>query len=574
MSSTNNIAQIFEASLANSEDFTPSQDVEEDRLFSKVPKIASADAESFTEQGVGENEDKLSSSEENKTKASEEERIIEGLASLSRIEYEQQRKEKAKELGIRVSILDEAVTKKRLVKARDFENLSGQALFSEIEAWEHAVSADELLQELESTFKQFVVLSDHAATALALWSIFTWLIPVVDVAPILAISSPEKRCGKTTLLSILSKIVMNPLAASNISSACVFRAIEQWHPTLLVDEADTFIGESEELRGILNSGHTRPTAYVIRAVPVGDEHTAKKFSTWGAKAIALIGKLPDTLHDRSIVIVLKRKHGGEKVTKLRIADENLFLNVAQKLKRFSQDYAEQVKKNRFINSPELASQLSDRAMDNWEPLLIVAEIAGERWTEKAHKAALALSGHEQDSVSRSSQLLSDIRQIFSEKKCEKISTEDLISSLCKDEERSWKTYNRGNPLTPKQMASMLRPYDIFSKSVRIDQKRTPKGFEVSQFEDAWSRYLPPSSEKNIFPRSTPENTATPPQSAESMDFCRNNYSNVAATLIVPATKNPRDSADCGGVADITAKFEGSGEYNNEPNSTEIEEFHI
>jgi putative DNA primase/helicase len=104
---------------------------------------------------------------------------------------------------------------------------------------------------------------------------------------------------------MLVRLVLQPLPTANISAAELFRAVDAWAPTLLIDEAGTFAQNSDELRGVLNSGHTRELAYVIRTV--GDDHEPRKFSTWGAEAIALIGKLKDTLADRSIEVALKRK---------------------------------------------------------------------------------------------------------------------------------------------------------------------------------------------------------------------------------------------------------------------------
>ena len=81
-------------------------------------------------------------------------------------------------------------------------------------------------------------------------------------------------------------------------------------PTLLIDEADSFLKDNEEMRGILNSGHTKTAAYVIRNVEVGGEHKPTRFSTWAPKAIATIRALADTLEDRSIVVTLQRKSPG------------------------------------------------------------------------------------------------------------------------------------------------------------------------------------------------------------------------------------------------------------------------
>ena len=80
--------------------------------------------------------------------------------------------------------------------------------------------------------------------------------------------------------------------ASNITAAALFRYIEAVRPTLLIDEADAFVKDNEELRGILNSGHTKVAANVIRNVEVNGEHKPRRFSTWAPKAIATIAGSP------------------------------------------------------------------------------------------------------------------------------------------------------------------------------------------------------------------------------------------------------------------------------------------
>ena len=173
----------------------------------------------------------------------------------------------------------------------------GAVLFPDIEPWAEPVDGGALLTDLVGTVKCYVIVPEHGARAIALWVVFTHCIDAVGIAPILAITSPEKRCGKSTVLALLKSLVLRRLPCSNISGSSLFRAVDAWAPTLLIDEADTFLRDNEELRGILNSGHTRELAFVIRTV--GDDHEPRKFSTWGAKAIALIGGLKDTLADRS-----------------------------------------------------------------------------------------------------------------------------------------------------------------------------------------------------------------------------------------------------------------------------------
>jgi hypothetical protein len=176
----------------------------------------------------------------------------------------------------------------------------------------------------------------------------------------LLVSSPEKRCGKTMLLETIKALCCRGLAASNISAAALFRGLEAWSPTLLIDEADTFLPGNDELRGILNSGHTKSTAYVIRTV--GDDHEPKLFSTFAPIAIGMIKWPPDTLLDRSIVIRLQRKLGTDPVTPLPLEAEHEYLPIRQKCRRWAEDNGDQLVGDRELTPADIGN---DRARDNW-----------------------------------------------------------------------------------------------------------------------------------------------------------------------------------------------------------------
>src|SRR5262249_7672689 len=141
-----------------------------------------------------------------------------------------------------------------------------------------------------------------------------------EVSPILAVTSPEKGCGKSRVLQLLGGLVPRPLLAANLTVAGVFRTIQKFHPTLLIDEADTFLPEREELRGVLNSGHCKAHAYVMRTD--GDHPNPRIFSTFLPKAIAMIGQLPDTLRDRSIELRMRRRLPSEPIERLRADRES------------------------------------------------------------------------------------------------------------------------------------------------------------------------------------------------------------------------------------------------------------
>src|SRR5215470_13588127 len=82
-----------------------------------------------------------------------------------------------------------------------------------------------------------------------LWIVFTYALDAFDVAPILALCSPLKRCGKTTTEDLTAALAQRPLTAANITVAALYRTVEQFAPTLIVDEADTFLLTNLALRG-------------------------------------------------------------------------------------------------------------------------------------------------------------------------------------------------------------------------------------------------------------------------------------------------------------------------------------
>lgn len=458
------------------------------------------------------------------------------LAALPTLEYDRIRKEEAERLNVRVGTLDAEVAKIRKAEKAD---AGESALFPEVEPWAEVVDGALLLHEIVSIVKRFIICEPETLTATALWCAFTWLIDKAQVAPLAVITAPEMRCGKTQLLNVIGKLSYRPLQASSITPPAMFRVIEAYHPTLLIDEADTFFNANEELRGVVNSGHTRQSAFVIRTV--GDDHTPTQFSTWGAKAISGIGSLPNTVRDRAILLELRRKLPSESVERLRHSENGIFERLASQLARFSLDAGDSIEKMK----PELPEVLNDRAQDNWEPLLAIADYVGGGWPEMARKAAITLSGIEQEPASVAAELLADIQEVFDTKRVEKIGSADLILALMEDDTKSWATYNRGQPITPRQLAKRLNEYKISSKNVKIGYE-CKKGFDRSQFDDAFARYLTPSPPN-------PEISATPlPKPGNQVNT---GVSMVADSKAGSATINPSatvktaENLESSGVAD-------------------------
>ncbi len=352
--------------------------------------------------------------------------------------------------------------------------------------WPDHVDGDVLLRELLAAVRRFVALPTHAAIAAVLWVVAAWAHTVWDVFAILAITSPTKRCGKTTLLDVLRVLLPRPLLASNVSPAAIFRAIEEWYPSLLVDEADTFLPGNEELRGVLNSSHARTAAYVLRVEGEGEGRVVTKFSTWCPKAIALIGSLPPTLEDRSISIRLRRKAKAERVERARRRTLDGLHELARQAARWSADNLASLEHA----DPAVPDELDDRAADNWQPLLAVADLAGSSWPGLARKAAVVLSADRDatdDEVGI--RLLRHVRQVFETKNVDRIASVELVSALIADEEWGWSTWRKGRSLDQRSLSRLLAPFGIRPRVIRIGES-TPSGYRLKDFNDAWSRYIP------------------------------------------------------------------------------------
>ncbi len=354
-------------------------------------------------------------------------------------------------------------------------------LFESPSPWPQEVHGAEVLGELMATLRRFVVLGEAALVALSLWTLHTYLFDTFWFTPRLAITSPEKRCGKTLVLSLLRQLVAKPLMSANASPAAIFRCVEKVRPTLLIDEADTFLHGKDELRGILNSGHQQDGC-VLRTA--GDDHEPRAFSTFAPAAIAMIGELPDTLADRSIDVRMARKKPQEKVERLRLDRLGPFEELRRRALRWATDSQETLAQA----DPDVPDELNDRAADNWRALLAIADAAGGDWPALARRAALETATSTDEDRSARIRLLEDLRGIFGDGQSKRYSR-DLVAQLTQMEDRPWPEWKAGKPLSLRQLARLLEPFGVKPKHLRIG-KTTGRGYEKRDFEEVFERYLP------------------------------------------------------------------------------------
>jgi Protein of unknown function (DUF3631) len=344
----------------------------------------------------------------------------------------------------------------------------------------------ELLGELHTALTRYVVLpSPEAADAVVLWIAATHAIQAWNCAPRLDITSPVKRCGKSRLLDIIEATCHDPLLTVNISPAALVRSIGDDPPTLLLDEADTVFGpkaaeNNEDLRGILNAGHSRNRPYIRWDVASkGTEHCP----TFAMAALAGIGALPDTITDRAVVVPMRRRAPGEVVDRYRDRRDGAPLReLGARLRTWVRAHLDE------LRDAEPDMPVEDRAADTWEPLIAIGDLACGDWPARARKAAIVLTAEDDTDTTLGARLLADLRDVFAD--AEAMHGETILTALHKISEAPWGDYF-GHPMNARDMAKLLKPYGVKSVDVKIDGTNR-KGYRRDHLHETWIRYLPPA----------------------------------------------------------------------------------
>ena len=220
---------------------------------------------------------------------------------------------KAAKIGGATALADAAIGSAR--DETDHDGLTTDLLADDV-PWPESVDGAALLEETAIRIRRHIVLTETQADAVALWLGASHAIDGLSRMPMLLLTSTVPDCGKSTVATLLSGLVTRPVMVSNLTPAVLFRLIDHYKPTLIADEADTWLNdERSELRGVFNCAHWRTGAVIPRCV--GDDHEVRLFNVFGAKVIAMIGRPPVTMLSRCITIILHKKTANEHVAPLR-----------------------------------------------------------------------------------------------------------------------------------------------------------------------------------------------------------------------------------------------------------------
>ncbi|MFZ4778339.1 MAG: DUF3631 domain-containing protein [Terrimicrobiaceae bacterium] len=361
-----------------------------------------------------------------------------------------------------------------------------------------------LLGELRGLFCKYATFSTPAQpTALALWVIHTYLFEAANYTPYIYVRAPEKRSGKSRVLDIANLVAHNPFKMDSPSAAAIYAVANEGY-TLHLDELDTVFGgkggrKNENARAALNAGFERG-GKIARFSQKKDE-LVTEYNVFCPKLLSGIGYLPPTIADRSIEIRMERRSTETRLPRFREEDVKVEVAPLNAVLAKLHDSPELIA---ILTpaSPGVPDELSDRQMDIAEPLLAIADLAGNGWGAIAREALVELFTADQcGEESLGVTLLTDIQTVFG--RDIKLSTMDLLARLIALEIGSpwaekWESKMRADQVSTcaNQLARLLKPYKIAPKQIRFGTENV-KGYERVAFTDVWARYCLASEQDGV-----------------------------------------------------------------------------
>ena len=275
----------------------------------------------------------------------------------------------------------------------------------------------------------------------------------------------------------------------------------------MFDEADVFFGpkarEHEDIRGFINAGHRKGATYG-RCRVVGNSVETEDSPCYAALGMAGLGWLPETVLQRSVIIRMQKRLPSEKVAQFRVRTS---IPEGKAIGAQLAAWAMSVFDDAAATRPEMPEGVEDRAADVWEPLLVVADLAGGEWPTLAREAAVALvKVNSETPATLKLRLLQDLRLVFwenlrtvAETRPKGLITETLLNALYQLEDSPWKTINKGANGAREPFSTVeLRNRCVFDYGVEPTHLRPypgddtqRRGYPLAPLAEAWRRYLPP-----------------------------------------------------------------------------------
>ena len=351
----------------------------------------------------------------------------------------------------------------------------------------------------------YVVTSRAVRDTAVLWSLFTHFVHhsaiTFMIGARLGITAVSPASGKTTLLSAVQQLAYRPMPAASLTQALVNRVVDQYRPTLFIDEADKLLrsNRNPELIALLNASHNRLYANIPRLVPTADGGwQVGMFSCWHVHAFTSNGKLDDQQQSRTIAVTVRRAKPAELATlrqrtrqqrkegRFRDGVSLLLLECGRKFTRWAADQLS------VLDDVDLPDAVDFRDQDNWRPLFRLAALVGGEWPQRVWDASIAVNGVTR-AIGDVVPLLEDIRTVFGTK--DRLTTDQLVQGMLSLPEPSadWQTAHRGRPINAYYFRERLKGLvDAPEKERKWRNGATiERGYLALHFAEAFERYLQP-----------------------------------------------------------------------------------
>lgn len=343
-------------------------------------------------------------------------------------------------------------------------------------------------EEVRAQYLRFVAFhSDYAdveADTLTLWTMHTHAFAAVEKTPYILITAPTPEAGKSRIMDVARHLVRAPFPVVDPSAASLYRAIEVWQPTLLIDEVDT-LRQSKALQGVLNSGF-EVGLYVTRSTGKPGPAGIERLSTFCPKMfVGISGRTPPIKNatlTRCIVIPMRRRLASETIARFYHRDTAELTALHDLLAEWAVDAVPTL----AVAAPKRVDTLSDRQSDAWEPLFAIADSLGGTWPKRARAAAVTLSGVLAARPDPGTQLIHDMREAWATLP---LTVTRAHTSVLADIR---------NGLPDRQYAETLNGHELSQRLASFGIHPEPNGFRVNgvlargytraSFADAFERY--------------------------------------------------------------------------------------
>jgi hypothetical protein len=325
--------------------------------------------------------------------------------------------------------------------------------------------------------------ADAEADTISLWTMHTHVFEASEKTPYMLITAPTPEAGKSRIIDVARRLVHQPWYCVDPSPASLYRAIDVLRPTLFIDEADT-LRDSKALQAVLNSGF-EIGGFVTRSLGKPGPEGIEKLSTYCPKMFAgIAGQKPPLRNatlSRCVVIPMRRRMPNEKIDRFVHREVGHLDELRMDLTLWAVEALP-----KLAVQPELPDELTDRQADSWEPLLAIADLLGGDWPARPRDAALILSGAASASPDVGTQIIADMRAVWSSlvPTLSRLHTQRLAALRNGLEDRQY-----ADSLTAHELGQRLASFGIHAEPTPFRQNgKLARGYARSSFDDAFRRY--------------------------------------------------------------------------------------